>query len=423
MGNTITCWEDHCGESSSLNGNLYRSSGKTKVSSKSKKLTKKKSVKFMDSKKSKNAQESSKKKRGETSSSNLDLENSGIASDSARNGSAIKQTSDKYLSYVDDIKSLFVFDKQIGDGKFGTVYLAHPRNDGDAKVAIKIVPQDSFSHRIEKELELLSSINHPTIIRYISAYKDRAYFYIVTEYCDGGELFKKIVDQGGMDELEACGIMNQLLSSVKFLHDKNIWHRDLKPENILFKTSSSSQIKLLDFGLSKKLKRGEVMKKKLGTPYYIAPEILEEWYGKEIDLWSLGVVAFVLLWGYPPFYGQDAKELFVNIYNVNYEFWEEDWDFISDEAKDFISCLLVKDPQRRMTIEEAMVHPWIQSCVNQTAFNEKIDDLRSNCSNIATQNKKPLDSTTADTMSRSAECTTHDSYEKWLFNPNKSISV
>ena len=164
------------------------------------------------------------------------------------------------------------------------------------------------------------------------------------------------------------------------------------------------------------------MKKKLGTPYYIAPEILEERYGKEIDLWSLGVVTFVLLWGYPPFYGQDAKELFVNIYNVNYEFWEEDWDFISEEAKDFISCLLVKDPQRRMTIEEAMVHPWIQSFVSHSISNEKIDDLRSNCSNIAFQNKKTLDSTTVETMSRSAEFTTHDSYEKWLFILNKSIS-
>lgn len=155
--------------------------------------------------------------------------------------------------------------------------------------------------------------------------------------------------------------MLQLLSAVKFLHDKNVCHRDLKPENVLFKSNSDDHIKLLDFGLSKKLKEGEIMKAKLGTPYYIAPEVLEESYGKEIDLWSLGVVAYVLLCGYPPFYGKDAKELFVNIYKVNYEFVEEDWCFISEEAKDFISSLLVKDPKKRMTINDALEHPWILS--------------------------------------------------------------
>lgn len=103
------------------------------------------------------------------------------------------------------------------------------------------------------------------------------------------------------------------------------------------------------------------MHKKLGTPYYLAPEVLEECYGKEVDLWSLGVVTYVCLCGYPPFYGGDAKELFSNIYHVNYEFCEEDWGFISDEAQDFIARLLVKSPNERMTIDEALEHPWILS--------------------------------------------------------------
>jgi serine/threonine protein kinase len=177
-------------------------------------------------------------------------------------------------------------------------------------------------------------------------------------------LFKKIVDQGGIDELEACGLITQLLSAIKFLHDADICHRDLKPENILFKRHSENQIKLIDFGLSKQLRKGMRMKKKLGTPYYIAPEVLEEDYGKEVDLWSLGVITYVILCGYPPFYGNDAKELFINIYNVNYEFCDEDWDFISDEAKDFIGRLLIKDPKQRMTIDDALSHPWILSAVD-----------------------------------------------------------
>jgi calcium-dependent protein kinase len=98
---------------------------------------------------------------------------------------------------------LFVFEKQIGDGKFGTVFLARPKSDPDAKVAIKLIPQKSFSNRIEKELELLSTIEHQNIIKYFAAYKDKTFYYIVTEYCEGGELFKKIIDQGGLDELEA----------------------------------------------------------------------------------------------------------------------------------------------------------------------------------------------------------------------------
>jgi calcium-dependent protein kinase len=220
-------------------------------------------------------------------------------------------------------------------------------------VAIKVIPQTQFSHRIEKELSLLKKICHSGIIRYISAYKDEESFYIVTEYCEGGELFNKIKGQCGIDEIEACQIMHKLLSAVKHLHDRNICHRDLKPENILFKRKNDeAQIKIIDFGLSKQLKDGERMKKKLGTPYYLAPEILEEDYGLEVDMWSIGVITYVLLCGYPPFYGEGPKELFRNIYHVSYEFVDEDWSFISDEAKDFISRLLVKDPSERLTIDD-----------------------------------------------------------------------
>lgn len=156
--------------------------------------------------------------------------------------------------------------------------------------------------------------------------------------------------------------MNRLLSAVKYLHDMNICHRDLKPENILFKRENDdTQIKIIDFGLSKKLKTGKRMHKKLGTPYYLAPEILEEDYGIEVDMWSIGVIAYVLLCGYPPFYGEGPKDLFRNIYHVSYEFLEEDWSFISEEAKDFISRLLLKDPSQRLTIDEALGHPWIMS--------------------------------------------------------------
>jgi len=275
-----------------------------------------------------------------------------------------------------------------------------------------LIPQESFSHRIEKELLLLKSIKHRNVIRYISAYKDNKYYYIITEHCEGGELFKKIVDQGCLDELEACNIISQLLKTIKFLHDNEICHRDLKPENILFKRKGDNRIKLIDFGLSKQLKKGEIMLKKLGTPYYLAPEVLEERYGKEVDLWSLGVVTYVVLCGYPPFYGEDAKELFSNIYYVNYDFAEEDWCFISDEAKDFISKLLVKNPLERLSIDQALKHPWILSNITEPESSVR-HELTSNHSDVHPCDKKVLDVTT-EAFSKSSECATLDSYERSL---------
>ena len=419
MGNTISnCCQLDCEENSSSQNSILHHNSKRTISKRSSKFGKKKNVRFVDCKKSANGRRSSRLVSNESRNLNMNFDSS--AWDNLGNGrkgnftvSSSSSATPSFIQYVKDINSIFALDGMIGDGKFGTVFLAHPLDDLNSNVAIKLIPQKSFSHRIEKELLLLKSIEHENVIRYISAYADKEYFYIVTEYCDGGELFKKVVDNGRIDEMEAWGIIAQLLSSVEFLHNMNICHRDLKPENILFKSSQSDQIKIIDFGLSKQLKKGEIMEKKLGTPYYLAPEVLEEKYGKEVDLWSIGVITFVILWGYPPFYGQDAKELFTNIYKVNYEFWDEDWDFISDEAKDFISRLLVKDPTERMTSEQARNHPWIISGMSKSEPSN-LDELKSNSSDIHCCKRKRIDVVT-DNLSRSAEWTTLDSYEKSLF--------
>lgn len=380
-------------------------------------------VRFDGNKISLNGRESSRQNAGENGRTTM-LENQksssipGDDSNSCKTASKSSEIDLSFIEFIKDIKSLYTFIKKIGDGKFGTVFLAHPRADSRTKVAIKLIPQTSFSHRIEKELALLKSIEHTNVIKYISAYRDQDHFYIVTEYWEGGELFKKIVDQGGIDELEASGLITQILSAVKFLHDTDVCHRDLKPENILFKRQGEDQVKIIDFGLSKQMKKGISMKKKLGTPYYIAPEILEENYGKEVDLWSIGVITYVVLWGYPPFFGNDAKELFINIYNVNYEFWDEDWGFISEEAKDFISRLLIKDPKQRMNVDEALSHPWIMSSNDWNRSSVlKRDELISNLSDWWRTKSGKLDVQTS-MFSRSAECTTIDSYEKWLFEIN-----
>lgn len=432
MGNTITnCCHPTCEETSSPQFRSIRSNSKSIATPRGLKFGKKKSVKFADSKKSGTGRRSSRLRPSINRNSNLEdasfklgstLGCSKNAITSPRENIPWKEDHLSFIKEVKDIKSIFLFDRQIGDGKFGTVFLAHPREDLSLNVAIKLIPQKSFNHRVGKELDLLKSIDHVNIIKYLTAYKDKSFFYIVTEYWEGGELFKKIIEHGGIDELEACDIMANLLRAVKFLHDKNICHRDLKPENILFCHDNENTIKIIDFGLSKQLKEGEVMHKKLGTPYYLAPEVLEENYGKEVDLWSLGVVAYVLLCGYPPFYGQDAKELFINIYNVNYGFWEEDWDIISDEAKDFITRLLVKDPKERMTLEEALIHPWLLSLNDNTISTVIEDEVKSNVSEDCGISKAKL-ANNPDCFSRSAECTTYDSYDKWFSNFTKSLTI
>jgi len=267
MGNTISNWcqlEDEGISPSSPS--YFHPSNKRTFSKHSSRIGRKKRVRFVDYKKSSTGQGSSclspHEKGNRTkqilSSSTTSVENDWTTKLLAKPSSEVRPS---FIKYVKDIKSVFAFDGKIGDGKFGTVFLAHPLDDLKSGVAIKLIPQKSFSHRIEKELLLLKSIDHSNVIRYFSAYKDKKFFYIVTEHCEGGELFEKIVNEKQIEELEACGILSQILSAIKFLHDSDIWHRDLKPENILFKEKNSNKIKLIDFGLSKQLTKGERMVK------------------------------------------------------------------------------------------------------------------------------------------------------------------
>lgn len=431
MGNGMTdcCQMPWTKKSFFKSSRLHPNSHQTNASLRQKK-GRRKNIRFVDNKKSKTNAKSSYNndqkhlsKVDEVSASNpLTPREHGN-----NNDIAVMSDSDSHLSSiedVDDINSIFEFEKWIGDGKFGTVFLGHPRKKPSINVAIKVIPQSMFSHRIEKELNLLKSISHKSIIRYLCSYKDSQSFYVVTEYCDGGELFEKIRGQNGIDELDACKLMNKILSAVKYLHGRNIWHRDLKLENILIKhKNDDSRIKLIDFGLSKQLKGKERMHKKLGTPYYIAPEILEGNYGMEVDMWSLGVITYVLMCGYPPFYGEGPKELFRNIYNVKYTFVYEDWSYISDEAKDFISKLLVKDPRQRLTVDEALAHPWIESGCSLKSSSNKLDELNSNTTEIKFSSKRIiLETIKRESFSKSVECTTLDSHEKWMgLDKNHSV--
>ena len=219
-----------------------------------------------------------------------------------------------------DVRTVYNFIKMIGGGHFGTVRLANLKSDPNVTYAVKSILRANIAKDIrllEEELAILQTVDHPNIVKFDQCFIDHRYVHIVMEYCKGGELFDRIVAAQRFSERHAADIISQMLSSVKHLHDRGIVHRDLKPENFLMDdTTENAEVKLIDFGLSKRFsEQSEVerMHTVVGTPYYVAPEVLKGNYNKQCDIWSLGVILFVFLCGYPPFEGDNNKEIFRNV--------------------------------------------------------------------------------------------------------------
>jgi len=174
-------------------------------------------------------------------------------------------------------------------------------------------------------------VDHPNIVKFYETYKDQKHYHIVMEYCDGGELFQQVISNGKYNETQAISIVKQILSALRHLHDKNIAHRDLKPENIIFESRDPDNlsIKMIDFGLSKLVRGQKEMITKLGTPYYVSPEVLEGKYDKQCDMWAVGVITYILLSGIPPFNGKNEIEVFNKIRCCDFEFPSKYFDKIS----------------------------------------------------------------------------------------------
>lgn len=191
------------------------------------------------------------------------------------------------------------------------------------------------------EMEILKTLDHPNIFKIFEFYQDKNNFYLLTEYLEGGELFDYISQRKTMNEETVCIIMEQLLSAVHYLHKKNIVHRDLKPENLLLaQKGDPSLIKLIDFGTSKRFNKGEIFKVPLGTCYYVAPEVIKRQYDSKADVWSCGIIMYILLCGYPPFNGNSDLQIFKAILKENLKFDEKDWGHVSKEGKDLVEKLL-----------------------------------------------------------------------------------
>ena len=215
---------------------------------------------------------------------------------------------------------------------------------------------------LQTEVEILSQSDHPNVVRLHEIYENQEYMFLVMELMYGGELFDRIVEKESYTEKEAADTIRPIVDSIRYCHDMGIVHRDLKPENLLYETSDEhAVIKISDFGLARFLPNDALASTACGTPGYVAPEILEgKGYGQEVDYWSIGIVLYILLCGFPPFFEEDNVKLFETIKQGKYEFPCPFWDDISDMAKDLIAKLLVVDPKERLNADQILDHPWIK---------------------------------------------------------------
>jgi calcium-dependent protein kinase len=271
--------------------------------------------------------------------------------------------------------------RELGSGQFGKVYLAENQLTGERR-AVKVISKKKSEALRDKakfisEVEILARLNHPNIIRIYEMFEDEKRYYVVSELCTGGELFDFITQQGHLSEETAAEIMRQLLSAVTYCHEHHIVHRDLKPENLLLDSppvdGQSSTIKLIDFGTSCLYSEDHSLKQRLGTAYYIAPEVLDMDYNEKCDVWSCGVIMFILLSGFPPFTGKTDEEILRKVKVGKFSFAHENWRNISNEAKSLIRRMLVMNTQQRLTAAECLSDPWVlKRAVYHTTTSEQV---------------------------------------------------
>lgn len=282
-----------------------------------------------------------------------------------RNAEAMPITicSDSPRTYpvVADVNEHYTLSSHVlGEGHFGVVRNCYHKKSGES-FAVKIINKHSASHVfVKNEVGMLSNINHVYIVKMIDHYEDSDFVHIITEKYTGGDLFDKInrniTDEGCLPEGKAMEITRSLMMAVSYLHENNIVHRDIKPENILFESNcEGASIKLIDFGLSRFHSDTDVlMRAQVGTYYYMSPEVINGAYDRASDVWSVGIVVYTLLAGYPPFRGDTDREVLNSILHEELIFPEPGWSNKSVAVKELISRLLEKDPYKRIAIKEAL---------------------------------------------------------------------
>ncbi|KAH9695682.1 CDPK-related kinase 5 [Citrus sinensis] len=301
---------------------------------------------------------------------------------------------DKRFGFSKEVTSRLEVGEEVGRGHFGYTCTARYKKGEhkDQKVAIKVIPKSKIENirnkvvwigtsgilkvgmttaiaveDVRREVKILRALSgHSNLVKFYDAFEDLDNVYIVMELCEGGELLDRILSRcGKYSEDEAKAVLVQILNVVAFCHLHGVVHRDLKPENFLYTSKDeSSQLKAIDFGLSDFVRPDERLNDIVGSAYYVAPEVLHRSYGTEADVWSIGVIAYILLCGSRPFWARTESGIFRAVLKADPSFDDGSWPSLSSDAKDFVKLLLNKDPRKRMTAAQALSHPWIRNYNN-----------------------------------------------------------
>ncbi|XP_020093681.1 calcium-dependent protein kinase 29-like [Ananas comosus] len=257
--------------------------------------------------------------------------------------------------------------EEVGRGEFGVTRRCEEAATG-AALACKTISKGRLRGRtaaedVRREVEIMRRLPaHPNVVRLRGAYEDADAVHLVMELCQGGELFDRIVARGHYSERAAAAVANTIVQVVQHCHKHGVIHRDLKPENFLFADKSEdSALKVIDFGLSVFFKPGERFTEVVGSPYYMAPEVLKRNYGPEVDVWSAGVILYILLCGVPPFWAETDEGIAQAIIRSVIDFEREPWPKVSENAKDLVRRMLDPNPYTRLTAKEVLEHPWLKN--------------------------------------------------------------
>ncbi|MBA0587897.1 calcium-dependent protein kinase 26 [Gossypium raimondii] len=265
------------------------------------------------------------------------------------------------------LKEYYSLGTKVGNGQFGTTFVCVEKGTGN-KFACKSIAKRKLAtlddvEDVRREIQIMHHMSwHPNVVTIKGAYEDPMAVHVVMDLCAGGELFDRIVKRGHYSERKAAELARVIVGFVEACHSMGVMHRDLKPENFLFvNDEEDSPLKAIDFGLSIFFKPGDTFSVVVGSPYYVAPEVLNKCYGPEADVWSAGVIIYILLCGVPPFWGETEEEIFDEVLNGEPDFTSDPWPSISESAKDLLAKMLVRNPRKRITAHEVLRHSWVQA--------------------------------------------------------------
>ncbi|XP_020573872.1 calcium-dependent protein kinase 1-like [Phalaenopsis equestris] len=278
---------------------------------------------------------------------------------------------------IDDVRSTYHFVRELGRGQFGVTYLITHRETGESfackTIATRRLMNGEMVEDVRREVQIMHHLTgHRNIVELKGAYEDRQSVNLIMELCEGGELFDRIVERGYYSERAAALLCREIITVVHDCHSLGVMHRDLKPENFLFLSKDEdSPLKATDFGLSVFFKPGDTFSDLVGSAYYVAPEVLRRHYGVEADIWSAGVILYILLTGVPPFWAENEQGVFEAILQGHVDYISDPWPSISTDAKELVSSMLQIDPKDRPSAAEILKHPWIR--VDGNAPDEPLD--------------------------------------------------